>query len=218
MIKHLSALLILLTIICSCSDNTNDSNNVPYSDKYSGVTIHTSGPRGGGYTDSTGKIFGYRIFRTRVINDTIIPIELTIKFPIDSVVMLPKSHRHLRVFVIPDTLTPDTDKQYEYNYGVTELKSFLKLAFNKSTMLKVTIQPKQYNYIYLVVLCYPAPGLTNAKLFINGQDENSAFIPIKSQKTIIKSGDKLDLLLGLRIIDPPITYSLIPCGQIVFKN
>jgi len=193
-----TTLLFLLTFIYSCSDNT------PHFNTHSGVSILTIGPRGGDYTDSTGKKFGFRIFRTHIINDTIIPIELIINFPSDSVALLPtdsiaslgipKSDRYVRVFLFPQSMAPDKQEEV-YNYGVTGIESFLDTGLSKATMLKTTIQPKQDYTLYIGALIYPALQQARAKLFINGQN------------------------LVYRIsIDPPLDSALISCGQIVFKK
>jgi hypothetical protein len=196
-IRLWTTILILLTFIYSCSDNTQ------HSDTHSGVTILTVGPRGGDYTDSTGKEFGFRIFRTHIINDTIIPIELTLNFPSDSVALpidsitslgITKSDRYVRVFLFPQTMAP-AKKEEVYNYGVTGIESFLDTELSKAAILKITIQPKQNLTLYIGALLYPAFGQARAKLFINGQN------------------------LVYRIsIEPPLDSALISCGQIVFKK
>ena len=189
-------ILILLTFIYSCSDNT------AHSDTHSGITILTIGPRGGEYTDPTGKKFGYRVFRTRIINDTIMPIELMINFSNDSVVLpptdsipllgIPKSDRYVRVFLFPSSMTPDKQEDV-YNYGLTELESFLNTGLSEPKMQKITIQPKQDYFLYIGTLLYPSSGSARSKLLIAGQN-----------------------LVYKIIIAPPLDSALIPCGQIVF--
>ena len=189
-------ILILLTFIYSCSDNT------PHSDTHSGITILTIGPRGGEYTDSTGKKFGYRIFRTRIINDTIMPVEIAINFSNDSVVLptadsipslgIPKSDRYVRVFLFPRSMMPGKQEEV-YNYGITGLEYFLDTGLSEPTMQKITIQPKQDYFLYIGALLYPSYGSASSELLINGQN-----------------------LVYKIMIAPPLDSALIPCGQIVF--
>ena len=201
-----------MTFICSCSNKSEPSAT------YTGITILNGGPRGGGYTDPTGKKFEFRIFRIPVINVTVVPAELTINFFSDSIALLPESDKYLRVFLFPDTMTPDT-MQEVYNFGVTGIESFLDNDLDKPTILRTTIQPKQEHVLYIGVLFNSdrLDGLTRAKLFINGQNIKDSFLPVNSIKTNTKNRNKLDLVFGIGI-DPPHNYSLIPCGQIVYKN
>ena len=47
------------------------------------VIIQNGYPRGGqNYTDPTGKRYSYAIFWTRIINETVNPLELKIDFPV----------------------------------------------------------------------------------------------------------------------------------------
>ena len=157
----------------------------------------------------------FRIFRARVINDTIVPIELTINFHSDPVALLPKSNSYLRVFLLGDTLT--IDKPDDYNFGVTGVESFLHTGLNKPTMLKITIKPKEEYVLHIGILFDLMPGRALSKLFIDGQDPNVSFLPVNTAKSDTKNRNKLNLVYGIGI-NPPKNYSLIPCGQIVFKN
>jgi hypothetical protein len=64
-----------------------------------GVIIQNSLPKGGPYTDPTGKRFGYGIFWTRVINQTTSPLELTINFLGDSFAIFPEPGSYLKLFL-----------------------------------------------------------------------------------------------------------------------
>jgi hypothetical protein len=154
------------------------------------VIIQNSFPNGGPYTDPTGKNFGYRIFWTRVINETATPLELTINFPADSFAILASPDSYLKVFLPLDTMT--LDKETLYSYGATGLESFLDTGLNKPTMLQRTINPKGACLFYIGVLFLGSDGVARAGLVLKEQD---LFYKIN--------------LLG---------SALIPCGQIVFKN
>ncbi|HKR05848.1 MAG TPA: hypothetical protein VJY62_14530 [Bacteroidia bacterium] len=191
-------ILIFLIFIYSCSDNTS------HYDRHHGIKILTRGPRGSNYTDSTGKEFGFRIFKTHIINDTVVQAELTINFSNDSVLLIPNdsipslniptSDRYVKVFLFPRSMTPDKHEEV-YNYGITGVESFLDTCLGKPTFLKITLQPKQDYILYTGALLYPAFGSARSKLFINGQN-----------------------LVYKILIEPQLDSALIPCGQIVFKK
>jgi hypothetical protein len=157
------------------------------------VIIQNSLPKGGSYTDSTGKNFGYRIFWYRVINETSAPLELTINFPADSFAIL-SSPDYLKVFLPSDTMT--LDKETLYSYGATGLISFLDTGLTKPTMLQRTINPKEACLFYI------------GALFTQGYGAARAGLVLKEQ----------DLFYRIRGIAPDLDSALIPCGQIVFKN
>jgi hypothetical protein len=158
-----------------------------------GIIIQNSLPKGGPYFDPTGKHFGYRIFWTRVINETATPLELTINFPGDSFAILRSPDSYFKLFLHPDTMT--LAKQWDIDYGATGLKSFLDTGFNKPTMLQRTINPKGEHLFYIVALFYPRGGFVRAGLVLKKQD----------------------LLYRISMV-PELDSALIPCGQILFKN
>jgi len=154
------------------------------------VIIQNSLPKGGGYTDPTGKNFEYRIFWTRVINETATPLELTINFPASFAIL------HSPYFFLPpDTMT--LDKETLYDYGATGLKSFLDTGINKPTMLLRTINPKEACLFYIGALFYQG-GYGGAR----------AGLVLKEQ----------DFFYSIRGMSPQLDSALIPCGRIVLKN
>ncbi len=191
---------ILLTICLTAIGQTSPTRKwvdteVKYTDSAGKVVIvHNSLPKGGGgYTDSVGKNYSYVIFWTRVINESDTPVELAIKFPADPFTIFPSPNSHIRIFLPPDTMT--LDKVPLYDYGLTNLQSFLDAGFNRPSMLQRTINPKEECLFYIPVLFYQARGTARAALVLKGQD------------------------LFFRInIAPDVDSALIPCGQIVFKN
>jgi hypothetical protein len=156
------------------------------------------------YADSTGKEFGFRVFQSQVVNNTVAPIELTINFPkvsfelipADSIASfgIPKSDRYVKVFLFPPSMIPAKQKE-AYNYGITGIDSFLNTGLSKPTALKTIIQPKQEYVLYIGALIYPESQRARSTLFIKGQN-----------------------LIYKIMIDPPLDSALIPCGQIVFKK
>jgi hypothetical protein len=196
--KPYTIILIFLTFIYSCSDNTS------HYARHHGIKILTSGPRGSNYTNSTGTEFGFRIFKTHIINDTMVPAELTINFSNDSVVLfpidsipslnIPSTGRYVKVFLFPRSMTPEKHEEI-YNYGITGLESFLDTGLSEETMLKITLQPMQDYILYTGVLLYPASQSAPSKLYITGEN-----------------------LVYEILIEPQLDSALIPCGQIVFKK
>lgn len=111
------------------------------------IIIENSLPKGGlNYTDSNGKKFVYAVFWTRIVNQTINPIELTIDFQVDSFEIPSSSGNYMRLFIPPDKMT--ADKMHLHDYGLTT-KSFLDNS-HKSSSLKKKIHPNGSNYFYVV--------------------------------------------------------------------
>ena len=172
---------------------------VKYSDATGkGVIMQNSLPKGGGdidgrrgYTDIfTGKKYGYAIFWTRIINQTDTPLELTISFP----ATLPSPYTYLKLILPSDSMTPD--KESLYNFGIKGLRAFLDTNFNKPTMLKRTINPKE-DFLFYVA------SLTSQFGYYTGRTG----LVLKGQ----------DLFYGV-IISPDFDSPLFPCGQIVLKK
>jgi hypothetical protein len=191
-------LFFILTVFfgfCACQIPGNKDSSVgstTHIDVAKDVIIQNSGPRGGGYldssgttgyTDSTGTHFGYAIFWTGVINKTPTPLELTINFPADSFAIFSSPDSYLKLFLPPDTMT--LEKEPLDNYGVIGLKSFLDTGFNKPTRLQRIINPKEACLFYVVMLNYKSGGMVRAGLVLKEQDlfyrfsvdNDSALIP-----------------------------------------
>jgi hypothetical protein len=156
-----------------------------------GVIIQNSFPKGDGYADSNGKIFGVAIFWTRIINQTANPLQLKIKFPDDSLAILSSPDSYLKLFLLPDTMT--LDKVSLYGYGVTDLKSILDTGLNKPTMLQRTINPQEEYLFYVGVHYLNGGGVTRTGLILK---EQNLFYRIS--------------------INPDST--LIPCGHIILNK
>ena len=117
----------------------------------SNLIIQNSLPKGGlKYTDPNGKVYVYAIFWTRIINETINPFELTINFPVDSQELPSSPGRYFKILLPSDKMT--LDKEHLFNYGLTDLESFLDNGIHKSYSLKRTINPKETSTFYVVTL------------------------------------------------------------------
>jgi hypothetical protein len=138
-----------------------------------GIVIQNSFPKGGPYPGRTKKNFNYSylVFFTRVVNETVTPLELDISFSADSIAIPNSPDTYVKLFLPQDTMT--FDKQGLYSYGVTELESF-----DKSTRFQRTIKPKDDCLFYVVAIFYqttPAArdqqrGGNRAELVLRGQD------------------------------------------------
>jgi hypothetical protein len=114
------------------------------------LIIQNSFPKGETYTDPNGKEYFEVTFWTRIINETDNPLELKIDFPVDSFELPSSPGRYFKILLPSDTMT--IDKELLYNYGLTDLKSFLDNSIHKPTSLKRTINPKESSGFYVVIL------------------------------------------------------------------
>src|SRR6266513_3845048 len=88
------------------------------------LIIQNSFPRGGvKYTDPNGEVYVYAVFWTRIINETDNPLKLKIDFPVDSYEVPSLPGKYFKILVPRDTMT--LDKEPLFNYGLTDLESFL---------------------------------------------------------------------------------------------
>ncbi|MCX8472006.1 MAG: hypothetical protein ORN85_00010 [Sediminibacterium sp.] len=139
---------IWLTTIAQTSIDTE--SKYPRSD-VKGVIIQNSLPKGGlQYTDQNGKVYVYTIFWTRIINETDKSFTITIDFPEDSFELASSAGRYFKLLLPNDTMALEKEKLF--NYGLTNLESFLNKNLGKKSTLKRTINPKQSNAFYIVTL------------------------------------------------------------------
>ena len=130
------------------------------------LIIQNSFPRAELYADSEGMEYAKAIFWTRIINETNNPLELTIDFSGDSY-EFPLSVgssmvNYFKIILPSDTIT--RDKEGLYNYGLTDLDSFLVNTIDKPSSLKRTIHPKESSGFYVVRLSIkPKSGWPNVK-------------------------------------------------------
>ena len=185
---------------------------------YPNIKILNEGPAGSKFTNSKGEDDGFLVFRIQIFNDTIVPIDLEIKFPSKPVPLLPDSITKVEVYVLPDSITPDTI-QNAANFGVIGIEDYFNSDLTDPGSLKTTIQPKEHHTLYLGMLYESESkmgfGTFRAKLFLNGQDIDAPFLPVTSIKTEKTDSSYLDLIFGIGYT-PHNQHTLIPCGQINF--
>ncbi len=186
------------------------------SDSNSGFSIINTGPKGGRYLSSNGTDFRYTVFRIQIINDTIIPINLALKFPPKSTWLLPDSTIELKVFLIPEKFTPDSIKD-TFNFGV-RMEEFFESGNNQQFVLDTSIPPEEPLAVFIGVLYEPQlmNGITRTKLFVEGHDNDAPFYPVNSVESYDINTNSLNLYYGISF-DPPNYYISIPCGQIRIK-
>ena len=135
------------------------------------LIIQNSFPKGESYTDPNGKEYFKVIFWTRIINETVSPLELKIDFPVDLYEVAGLPGKYSKVLVPPDTMT--IDKVPLYDYGLTGLKSFLDNNIQKEpSSLKRNIKPQESSGFYVVFLLIDdgVDGAIRTGLSIKGQN------------------------------------------------
>jgi hypothetical protein len=192
------------------SPRPNDPNfhtKYEYTDSIGKRLIIQNGfPRGGSrYTDSNGKVYAYAIFWTRIINETDNPLELNIDF-LDSYEVPSLPGKYYKILVPPDTMT--IDKIPLFNYGLTDLDSFLDTNIHKPSSLKRTINPKESTGFFVVKIGLRGEGpggsggILRTGLILKGQD---LFYRVSVYKDSPASASL-------------ITEKEIDCGSINLKN
>ncbi|MBC8769594.1 hypothetical protein H4O18_16470 [Arenibacter sp. BSSL-BM3] len=138
------------------------------------ITILNSFPKGGmikpgtQYSDSTGKLYGFACFWTRIINETDIPVELNINVPTNSFRIFNPPDSFLKLFLHKEKFS--LDKLSKFNYGLTEIKPFLDENFDNAGILQKTINPYEEHTFYMMALSYQAAGTPRAGLFLKEHD------------------------------------------------
>ncbi|MEO6550108.1 MAG: hypothetical protein ABIN94_19045 [Ferruginibacter sp.] len=176
---------------------TSPGTNQKYHTKYEytdsigkRLIIQNSFPKGGTkYTDANGEVYNYAVFWTRIINETDNPLELKIEFPVNSYEIPSLPGKYFKLLVPSDTMT--LDKEPLFDYGLTDLASFLDNGIHKPSSLKRTIRPKEFSGFYVVMLSLieGAHGTMRTGLSLKGQN---LFYRIKvdGSKSNSKSNDK----------------------------
>jgi hypothetical protein len=182
------------------SNEPNIHTKYEYTDSIGKRLIIQNGfPRGGmKYTDPNGEVYVYAIFWTRIINETANPLDLKINFKVDAYEVAALPGKYYKILIPTDTMT--LDKCPLFNYGLTDLASFLDNSIHKSSSLNRTINPKESSGFYVVMLCLTegSHGTMRTGLSLKGQN---IVYRIKVDGSKSKSSDKE-----------------IHCGSINLKN
>lgn len=156
--------------------NTFDNRDIYTNYKYvdtdgKNVIIKNGLPRGGlKYTDKNGDNYNYVVFWTQIINETDNPIELKMDFPLNSYEVPSLPGKYYKVLIPKDTMT--FEKFPLFLYGLTNLESYLDNNIHKSASLNRTINPKESNGFYIVILGLTegAHGTMRTGLTLKGQN------------------------------------------------
>ncbi len=164
-----------------------------------GIKIQNSFPKGGmiepdgkQYSDSSGKRLGFAAFWTRIINETNTPLELNFNIPADSFAIFTPPDSYLRLLL--PTQTVAFDKLSKFNYGLTDIESYLDVNLGKESFLQKTINPNQEYIFYVVTLTYPGEGTPRAELIL--EKEN----------------------LYYKMSRAPYGSGIVPVGKITYRN
>lgn len=133
------------------------------------LIIENSFPKGGmRYIAPNGQEYNYAVFWTRLINETNNTLELNINFPVDSYEISSLPGKYFKIVMPPNIMT--LEKIPLFNYGLTDLKTFLDNSIDKSS-LKRTISSKESTGFYVVILCpiEGAKGTLRTSLSLKGQ-------------------------------------------------
>lgn len=160
------------------------------------ILLQNSYPKGGGYVDgewgytnAAGKNHAVAVFWTRLINETNTSLEVSIDFPADSFAVFSAPDAYLKVFLPPDEMT--LNKQPLFNYGITDLRSFLDAGFDEPSAVRRTIQPREEFVFYTVMLAYRAGGTPRTEFVLQGRE------------------------LYYKASVEPLGSAMIPCGRMV---
>lgn len=158
------------------------------------VVVQNSLPKGGGrYSDSSGKLYSYVVFWTRVTNRSNRIVELHMQYPREPFYMNQEPDSFIRIFLPPDRMT--TEKIQMMDYGLSGWRDYLDHSFDKPSTLRKVIDPGQEVYFYTQVLFSNASGATRAALVLEGK-----YLRFKIK------------------IAPAVDPIVIPCGKLVLGD
>lgn len=160
------------TVTYSGADEQTSHTSYEYTDS-SGkqVVIYNSYPKGGSrYTDPKGNVYSYAVFWTRIRNETDHPLEVNIDFPETSYELSNFPGKYFKILVPSDTMTPD--KIPLFNYGLTDIDTFLDNNTHKRSAVNRTIPSKESGgfYFLMLILTEHAAGMTRNELSLKGKD------------------------------------------------
>ena len=147
------------------------------------LIIQNSFPIGGQkYTDKNGNIYYVGTFSSKIINETINPIELTIDFTENSYELPSLVGNYFKIFLPPDEMTQ------------TDLESYLNTNLNKKSSLKRTINPKGSSIFYIITLSFN-PNTKSGWKEGDGQGTIRAGFSLKGRNLFYSVNDK-EILCG----------------------
>ncbi|KFF06005.1 hypothetical protein [Flavobacterium reichenbachii] len=172
---------IIETKVSDSIKNINNKNTFNDKDIYTkykyadsagkNILIKNGFPRGGlKYTDKNGDQYSYAVFWTQITNETDNPIELTMDFPLNAYEVPSLPDKYYKILIPNDTMT--LEKFPLFLYGLTNLESYLDNNIHKSASLNRTINSRESNGFYIVILCLTegAHGTMRTELSVKGKN------------------------------------------------
>jgi hypothetical protein len=197
---HIYTLLFMLVFCTSCAGQNKPAPTARWTDTQyeyadpigASLVIENGFPRGvTKYTDANGDLYIYATFWTRVVNETANPLELKINFPVNAYEPPWLPGKYYQLLVLPDTMT--VDKESLFNYGLPDLKFFLDSSMHKPSSLERTVNPKESNGFYVILLSRineVTEGALRTGLSLKGQNLFYRVSLIKGPKPITIIGEK----------------------------
>ncbi|TBW28701.1 hypothetical protein [Gramella sp. KN1008] len=143
--------LFLITTSLTISGQTFDTELIYSDSSGKNVIIQNSFPKGGiNYTAPSGEKFVYAIFWTRITNEKDSPIDLKIDYSSDPFNLPYSLDNSVKLLLPPSNMT--LEKEPLFNYGLTDLETYLNINFNKKSSLNKTINPKESFLFYVTAL------------------------------------------------------------------
>lgn len=113
------------------------------------ISILNSYPKGGSYTSSTGKKYGYGIFFSSIKNERSAPITINLKIPEDQNPIYHSLNAQAGLFLPSENFA--LDKIELFDYGIEDL-SFFENSSESFKETSKTIRPHEHSTIYFAVL------------------------------------------------------------------
>ena len=230
-LKIILVFLIFYSLI-SCTNNQDSKKFHPQFEKYYGIYIDHSMRTGSGFKNSRGENCFFTNVRAVITNDSIIPLNIKINFPTDSLEVIPQKEQKFNVLLLPETMT--NSKQRGENYQISnELKDLIdSLLIHPFTIDKV-LKPGEKCIVNIGLIVNNKYNLNPYySIFSKGHKPHpwprkERFSPIELSDNILSipdsalhsfpQGDFLSLSLGISFYGD-FSYCVVPCGQIVFKK
>lgn len=116
--------IVIALFFCTSIDGQSIGMSLYSKSANDGVIIQNGYNRGGPYTGPVNTHYNVSnlIYYTRIVNNKVVPIEVTIDFTADSFAIPNSPDTFVKVFLASDTMT--LDKRHLFNYGVKDLESF----------------------------------------------------------------------------------------------
>ena len=177
--------LVFIILICSFVKGQKSEINWYSETENNGIIIQNSFPKGGPYTGPTDKFYNYSylVFFSRIKNQTVESIELSLEFTADSVAIPNSPNTFMKLFLPPDTMT--LEKQHRFSYGITELD-----AFDKPTRFERSIKPEEDCLLYVVAIFYQ----TNVDAWNQERGGNRAELVLEGQSLFYRIPPQVDSL------------------------